>query len=408
MIKIKPVEKWGDIDELLNRGVDRIYPNKEALEKVLRTGKKLKLYQGFDPTGSELHIGHAVGIMKMRQFQDLGHEIIFLIGDGTGQAGDPSGKTSARDKFMTNEELRNNARDYVSQAGKIVNFKGKNPVKILYNGDWLNKLTLTNILNIINQFSLQQLLERDIFQNRMKDKKTVNLREFVYPALQAYDSVAMDVDLELGGTDQTFNMLAGRTLMKAMSNKEKFVMTVPLLADATGRKIGKTEGNVIAITGKPEQLFGQIMNLPDSAIVQCFELITNVSMAKVSEIENQLKSNKTNPMQLKKKLAWTLVKQYNDEKSANKAQENFEKKYQSGAGQGRGEASEKIHISKSTNLIELIVKHTKTKSRAEAKRLINQGGVKINGKKIDDISLIYQPKKDDIIEIGKHVVYKVH
>jgi tyrosyl-tRNA synthetase len=247
------------IEELLTRGVDSVYPTKEDLEKVLRSGKKLKLYQGFDPTGTQLHIGHMVGFRKLRQWQDLGHEVIFLIGDGTGQAGDPSGKLKAREKFSTREELRENAKDYVMEAGKIVRFVGENPVKILYNGDWLNKLGLTDILEIFGHLSVQQLIERDLFQERMKQNQSINMREFIYPALQGYDSVAMEVDLELGGSDQLFNMLVGRQLVKDYLNKEKFVMTTPILADSEGRKIGKTEGNVIGLTDEPSNLFAQIM-----------------------------------------------------------------------------------------------------------------------------------------------------
>src|SRR3989344_3417775 len=245
------VENEDKIKELLTRGVDKIYPSKEKLEEILRSGKKIKLYQGFDPTGDKLHIGHMVGFRKHRQWQDLGHEVIFLIGDGTGTAGDPSGKAKTREKFFTKEELRENAKDYLSQASKIVRFDGENPIKIMYNGDWLDKLTKVDILDIAGHFSLQQLIERDMFQERLKAGETINLREFLYPLLQAYDSVAMDVDLELGGSDQTFNMLAGRTLMKAMKGKDKFVMTTPLLSDSTGRKIGKTEGNVMALNDDP-------------------------------------------------------------------------------------------------------------------------------------------------------------
>src|SRR3989344_9188008 len=239
------------IENLLTRGVDKIYPSREVLEKVLRSGKKLKLYQGIDPTGTKLHIGHAVGFRKLRQFQDLGHEVIFLIGDGTGQAGDPSGKKTARDKFFTNKELRENGKSYVMQASKIVRFDGTNPVKILYNGDWLNKLTLVDILELAGHFSWQQLAERDLYQERIKSGETLNFREALYPLLQGYDSVSMNVDLEQGGVAQTFNMIAGRQLVRQMLGKEKFVMTVPLLADAQGTKIGKTEGNVIGLTDAP-------------------------------------------------------------------------------------------------------------------------------------------------------------
>ena len=226
------------IDELLTRAVDKIYPTREALEKLLRSGKKLRLYQGFDPSGIQLHIGHMTGLMKLRHFQKLGHHVIFLIGDGTGQAGDPSGKKRTREKFLTRKELRQNARDYVMQAAKLVDFEGKNAAEILYNGDWLNKLTLIDLLNLAGHFSLQQLEERDMFIERKKRSEEINMREFLYPLLQGYDSVAMSVDLELGGSDQTFNMLAGRKLVREIQSREKFVMTTPLLTDSSGKKIG--------------------------------------------------------------------------------------------------------------------------------------------------------------------------
>src|SRR6185503_15742970 len=200
-----------NIEELLTRGVDKIYPSKEELKKVLESGKKLKLYQGFDPTGDKLHLGHLAGLLKLKDWDDLGHHVIFLIGDGTGQACDPSGKTKSRDTFFNNASLRANAKSYVEQAS-LLKFKN---IETRFNGDWLNKLNLPDILEIAGHFSWQQLAERDLFQERVKNGETLSLRESLYPLLQAYDSVAMDVDLEVGGSDQTFNMLFGRTLMKA-------------------------------------------------------------------------------------------------------------------------------------------------------------------------------------------------
>jgi len=311
------------IDELLTRGVDKIYPSRELLEKVLRSGKKLKLYQGFDPTGDKLHIGHMVGLRKHRQWQDLGHEVIFLIGDGTGEAGDPTGKKKTREKFFTQKELRANAKDYLAQASKIVRFDGPNPVKIMYNGDWLNKLTKNDILNIAQHFSVQQLIERDMFQERLKAGESINLREFLYPLLQGYDSVAMDVDLELGGKDQTFNMLAGRMLMRAMKGKEKFVMTMPLLSDSKGIKIGKSEGNTIGLTDEPNDLFGKIMSLGDEAIIPMFILLTDVPMKEIASF-----NIKKEAMNLKKIIASLIVSQLYDKARAKAAGENFVNTFQ--------------------------------------------------------------------------------
>ncbi|MEK9178823.1 MAG: tyrosine--tRNA ligase, partial [Patescibacteria group bacterium] len=317
-----------DVDELLTRGVDKIYPSKEALEKALKSGKKLRLYQGFDPTGTQLHIGHMVGLRKLSQWQKAGHHVIFLIGDGTGQAGDPSGKTSSRHKYLTRDELRENAKDYVMQAKKIINFDAPN-VEILYNGDWLNKLTLVDVLDLMKHFSLGQLSERDLFVERKKKGEEVGLREAFYPVLQAYDSVAMDVDLEIGGTDQTFNMLAGRKLVREMQGRDKFVMTTPLLTDSQGNKIGKTEGNVIAFTDKPSDLYRKIMALGDDVIVKGFEYLTDVSMEEVKEIEQKLEKGE-NPILYKKKLAFEVTKQLNNEGDARKAEEEFERVVQKG------------------------------------------------------------------------------
>ena len=311
------------IDELLTRGVDKIYPSRELLEKVLRSGKKLKLYQGFDPTGDKLHIGHMVGLRKHRQWQDLGHEVIFLIGDGTGEAGDPTGKKKTREKFFTQKELRANAKDYLAQASKIVRFDGPNPVKIMYNSDWLNKLTKNDILNIAQHFSVQQLIERDMFQERLKAGESINLREFLYPLLQGYDSVAMDVDLELGGKDQTFNMLVGRMLMRAMKGKEKFVMTMPLLSDSKGVKIGKSEGNTIGLTDEPNDLFGKIMSLGDEAIIPMFILLTDVPMKEIASF-----NIKKEAMNLKKIIASLIVSQLYDKARAKAAGENFVNTFQ--------------------------------------------------------------------------------
>lgn len=393
------------ITELLTRGVETIYPTTEELEKVLRSGKKLTLYQGFDPTGTQLHIGHMVGFRKLRQWQDLGHHVIFLIGDGTGQAGDPSGKTKARDKFFTTEELRKNATDYVKQASKIVRFEGENPVEIKFNGDWLNKLQLIDILNIAGNFTLQQLSERDLFQERMKKGEPVNLREFLYPLLQGYDSAAMEVDLEIGGSDQLFNMMVGRTLLKNMKNKDKFVMTTPLLADSSGRKIGKTEGNAIALTDKPEDLYGKLMTLPDDVVAKAFEYLTDVPMDEVKQIGEAVTKGEE-PMKHKKRLAFEITKQLNDEEGAQKGQEHFEKTVQNRElpteiTEVTLDASDDETVSE-----ELLVSLNLASSKSEAKRLFQQNGVEVDGEKVTESGKI-GIKNGMIIKIGKRKIVKI-
>lgn len=393
------------IEELLTRGVEAIYPTKEALETALRNGKKLRLYQGFDPTGTQLHIGHMVGFRKLRQWQDLGHHVIFLIGDGTGQAGDPSGKKTARDTFFTRDELRKNAVDYVKQAGKIVRFGGENPVEILFNGDWLNKLQLVDILDIAGHFSLQQLSERDMFQERMKRGESVNLREFLYPLLQGYDSVAMKVDLEVGGSDQTFNMLCGRTLSKAILNKEKFVMTTPLLTDARGVKIGKTEGNVIGLTDAPEDLFAKIMGLPDDVVVKGMEYLTDTSMEDIRTIEKAITEG-ANPMQYKKQLAFSITKQLNSEDDARRAQQAFEKTVQ----QKEKPSNIPTKAVTSAQLLDVLVETGLVLSKSDARRVVEQGGVSVNDTKVDDPTVSLQTltsEKGATLQVGKHKFVKV-
>lgn len=389
------------IEELLTRGVDNIYPSKEELEKVLRSGKKLKLYQGFDPTGIQLHIGHMVGLRKLRKWQDLGHEVIFLIGTGTGLAGDPSGKLKTREKFLTEEELKTNSVDYVKQAAKIVNFDGDNPVKIVFNGDWLNELKLKDILRIAGHFSWQQLSERDLFQERIKKREDINLREFMYPLLQAYDSVVLEVDLEMGGTDQMFNMLTGRRLEKAMIGKDKFVMTTPLLIDSKGIKIGKTEGNVIAITDKPEDLYAKIMTLSDDVVIKSLEYLTDISMSEIKEIEKE-----NNPMSAKKRLAYEIIRQLNTEQAANAAQELFEKTVQ------QKEIPEeiptvKLKLTENIGITDFLVNLKMSESKSEAKRLVEQGGVTIDNKVIKDSNANFVPKDGSIVKVGKRKFVRI-
>ncbi len=393
------------IEKLLTRGVDTIYPTREALEAVLRSGKKLTLYQGFDPTGTQLHIGHMVGFRKLRQFQDLGHHVIFLIGDGTGLAGDPSGKMKARGRFMSREELRDNAKAYLMQAGKIVRFDGENPVEIRYNGDWLTKLQLQEILDIAGHFTVQQMIERDMYQVRLKANEPINLREFLYPLLQGYDSVAMNVDLELGGSDQMFNMLAGRTLMKAMLGKEKFVMTAPLLADSKGVKIGKSEGNVIGLTDEPSDFYGKVMSLGDDAIIPCFTLLTDTDTEEISTIAKAIQSGIENPMVFKKRLAYELTKMLNSEESAKTAQSAFEQRFQKG--NVSDVALPELSLASlpiSGTAIEYMVAVQLAKSNSDARRLIEQKAFKRN-----DV-VITNPKEElhvvagDIFQAGRKAV----
>ena len=393
------------IEILLTRGVENIYPSREALEKVLRSVKKLRLYQGFDPTGTQFHIGHAVGFRKLRQWQDLGHHVIFLIGDGTGQAGDPSGKTRGREKFLTREELRKNAKDYVMQAAKIVKFDGENPAEILYNSDWLNKLGLVEILDIAGRITFQQMAERDLYQERVKAGELLTLREFFYPLLQGYDSVAMNVDLELGGSDQMFNMLMGRQLVKSFQNREKFVMTVPLLTDSKGTKIGKTEGNVIGLTDKPEEFFAKIMSLSDDAIIPCFTLLTDIPIEELKNGEYKMK-NGENPMALKKQLAFELTKQFNDEESAKRAQVEFETRFQQRNVRAANLATiTYAAFTSGPSIVEGTIAAGLASSKSEARRLIQQSAVKLDNVLITiPTTPSTQAKSGSVLQVGRKAI----
>lgn len=387
------------IDVLLSRGVDTIYPSRAELEKVLRSGKKLRLYQGFDPSGAQLHIGHAVGLRKLRQFQDLGHEVIFLIGDFTGMIGDPSGKADAR-KPLTHEQVLENAKEYKNQAGKILKFDGPNPVHIKFNSTWNSKLTFEEVLRLSAHFTAQQMLERDMFQERIKAGKEVSLVEFLYPVMVAHDAVALAVDLELGGTDQTFNMLAGRKLHRQLLHKEKFVLTVPLLSDSTGRKIGKTEGNVIGLTDKSTNFYGKIMSLGDDAILPCFHLLTDTSEEQIAAMQKAIHQG-ANPMQFKKQLAFELTKAFNDEHLALEAQTQFEKTFQ----QKDFSSVEPFFISNlpanPIGIIDLLVATNTASSNSEARRLINQRSVEIDQTLVDLTNTNVTLKPEMILKVGK-------
>lgn len=381
------------IDELLSRGVEKIYPSREALEKVLRSGQKIRLYQGFDPTGAQLHLGHLAGLMKLRQWQKLGHQVIFLIGDLTATIGDPSGKNTVR-KPLTKEQVLANARTYQEQASRVLDFTGPNPVEIKHNSQWWAKMNVSDVMKLTSLTTHAQVIERDLFQKRVKEGKDIFLSELLYPLLQGYDSVAMDVDLEIGGTDQTFNMLMGRTLMKKIKNKEKFVMTTPLLTDAAGNKIGKTADNVIALTASPNELYGQIMSLGDDVITRSFEFLTEQPREEVKRIERTIR-NGENPMECKKQLAFTLTAMLNDTAAATKAQGEFERVFQKG--QLPVYDISIYHTQPGErNIISLLVETKLSSSTSEAKRLVEQGGVAIGSEQMNNVFQRVKNKNEKI------------
>lgn len=389
-----------ELQELLTRGVANIIPNREELEKKLSSGEKIRVYQGFDPTGPQLHLGHLSGLKKLKQFQDAGHEVIFLIGDFTGMIGDPTGKDTTRIP-LTHEQVMKNAEKYKEQAGRVLRFEGENPAQIKYNGEWLRKLSAIEFANIARYLSIQQVIERDMFQNRLKNNMNIAMSEFLYPVMQAYDSVKMEVDLEIGGNDQLFNMMLGRELMHKMKRKDKFVMTLPLLTDAENRKIGKSEGNVIGLDDAPEQLYGKIMSLSDDVITQAMESLTDIPLKEIKEIDTKIQQG-GNPMAAKKKLAFAIVSELNDINAARRSQEYFEKTVQN---KETPENIEKMDAQNGISILDFIVKNNLVESKSEGKRLIEQGGVTFNNNRVE---LFTNIKEHGILKVGKRNYIEVN
>ena len=387
------------IEQVLHKGISEILPSKAFVETALRGTKKLTIYAGFDPTGDTLHIGHAIQLRKLRQFQDLGHKIIFLIGDFTARIGDPD-KLAVR-KPLTEKEIKRNLKQYKKQASKFINFGGKNPAKVLFNNKWLGKLKFADVLNLASQMTVDQMLKRDMFVKRHTEGKPIYVHEFMYPLMQGYDSVVMDVDGEVGGNDQLFNMLAGRTLMRQMKNKEKFVITMKLLEDNTGAKMGKTTGNMIAFTDSPKDMYGKIMSWTDGMIVPGFELCTDYTMSQVNAIKLELESG-VNPRDIKMRLAFEIVKSATSEKDALAAEESFVSAFQKQ--ESVGEIDEVTGNGRT--LEEVLVSEGIVESKSALRRLMDAGAIS-NFDTKEKIGDIKQPAIRGVYKVGKSRFIKI-
>ncbi len=386
------------IHELLTRGVAEIYPTKEALEKLLLSGKRVRLYMGIDPTAPHLHIGHALQLRKMRQFQDLGHEVILLIGSFTGMIGDPTDKTAAR-KRLTRAEVLANAKTYKKQASKILSFTGARAAKVVFNDKWLARLSFADVLDLAGHFTVQQMIQRDMFQRRLQEDKPIYLPEFLYPLMQGYDSVAMNVDVEIGGTDQMFNMLAGRTLLAAMKKKEKFVITLKLLTNDEGKKMSKSEGGFIALSDTPEDMFGKIMAMDDTVIIPYFELATDVPMNEIAEMQKTMKGG-ANPRDIKAQLAAIIVRTYQGDKAATRAAAHFDSVFRE-----KEKPSDMPTVKARGTIIDALIAAKIASSKSDARRLIAQGGVQIDDVVVKDVDM--SVKRGSVIQKGKRYFVKV-
>jgi len=371
------------IDQVLDRAVDKILPSRKGL-KDLMAKKKIRLYLGMDPTANRLHLGHTVPLRKIQQFADLGHEVILLFGTGTVLVGDPSERDTGR-KLITQKEVEQNIKTWIDQVNPVLNFK---KIKIKQNGDWLLKLGLKDIIGIASNISAVQLFKRDNFTKRLKKGDTIWYHETLYPLLQGYDSVAMDVDLEIGGTDQTFNMLVGRELQKKMNNREKFVMALKMIMGTDGNTMSKTSGNCIYLTDSSIDMYGKLMGVRDELLKDYYEFFTDVNLETL---------DLSDPLSAKKNLSLMITSQFHGDKKANQAQKHFETTFQKKA----PEFKETIP----NQLTTLATIAQVLPSRAQAKRLIQQNAIKVNGKTITAFN--HPTKVGDKIKIGKKTFVKV-
>jgi len=390
-----------DIDELLTRGVANIIPGKDELRKLLESGKKLNVYLGIDPTATHIHLGHAVPLRKLQQFAELGHNVTFLIGDFTALIGDTSDKDTER-PVLTKEQIEENFQTYKKQAGKILDFSLEN-VQVKYNSAWLSNVSLEETIKLSQNFSFGDVAGRELVAKRLKDKKHVGLHEALYPVLQGYDSYFMDTDIQVGGTDQTFNMQAGRLLQKNLRNKESFVLANPFLEGTDGRKMSKTWGNAIWLDDTPNDMYVKAMAINDNIIVQYLTLATDFSLDEISKFENELKKGE-NPINIKKKLAYAIVKELYDEKSADEAQVAFEKNVQN------GQLPEDLPVINITeylsgpgfaSIADVLLKEGIIESKSKVKLLIDQKGIRLDDKDVDNRAIEFKLGTEHILEVGR-------
>ncbi len=389
------------IQEVLTRGVHEVLPNVNTLA-TLMAERPITLYLGIDPTGALLHLGHSVVLRKLKQFTDLGHQVILLIGSGTAKIGDPTGRDSSR-PVITDEQIEANFKDWQRQASKILDFS---KIEIRRNGDWLDKLTMPEMIKLLAKSTVQQLLERDMFQERLKNNLPIHTHELIYPLLQGYDSVVMNIDLEIGGSDQTFNMLVGRNLQKIYNNHEKWVLTMPLINGTDGRKMSKSFNNFVALEDQPNDIYGKLMSIQDNLIIDYFTLLTDVSMSKIAHMQQAMEQG-TNPMEFKKKLALTITTDLHDTNAAQQAQAHFEQTVQ---GSDLPKDMPVVKLAENpTSLINILKACQPNESASQLKRLATQGGVVMlpQEKKLTDPLAEVSVKGEQVLRIGKRNFYQL-
>ncbi len=392
--------------DLIQRGTEEIIPIEELEFKIKRsieTGVPLNVKLGADPSRPDLHLGHTVVLKKLRHFQDLGHQAILIIGDFTGMIGDPTGRSKTRPP-LTLEETREFGKTYFEQASKVIDGK---KAKIVYNSEWLSRMTFEDVIKLASKYTVARMLERDDFEKRYKNGEPISIHEFLYPLAQAMDSVAIKADVELGGTDQKFNLLVGRDIQREYGLEPQVILTMPILPGTDGvEKMSKSLDNYIGISEPPDEIYGKTMSIPDSLIYTYFELVTDVSKNELNSIMQKLSDPSVNPRDLKRKLARTIVEQYYSLEAAIQAEENFDKIFV------RKEIPDEVtevFVDKNTasNIISLLRSIGAAPSNSEARRLVEQGGVSINGEKVTNANSPIQIQNESILKVGKRKFYKL-
>ncbi len=385
---------------LIERGAVDCISREELLEKLkksAKTGIPLKIKAGFDPTAPDLHLGHTVLLQKLKHFQDLGHEVQFLIGDFTGMIGDPTGKSETR-KALTREDVARNAETYKEQVFKILD---PEKTKIVFNSTWLGKLSSFEMIRLASELTVARMLEREDFRNRFDTGKPISIHEFLYPLIQGYDSVAMEADVELGGTDQLFNVLMGRDLQRSRGQEPQVVLTMPLLEGLDGvNKMGKSLGNYIGITEPANDIYGKVLSISDELMFRYYELLSDLSAAEIEELKQRMERGDIHPKEVKKQLARELTARFHSEGEALRAEENFEKVFQQ---KGLPDEIPEIHVTGSEPvwLPQLLVDAQLVKSTSEGRRMVKQNAVSIDGEKIQDMNINIEPEGAILLRVGK-------
>lgn len=389
-----------ELGELLTRGVAEVIVEAELREK-LQSGRKLRLKQGFDPSKPDMHIGHAVGLRKLRKFQDLGHEVVLIVGDWTARIGDPSGKDETRPQLSA-ETVKSNAQTYMEQFFRIVD---RDRTEVRWQSEWFGTFTLENAFNLAARFTLAQMLSHETFRKRYESGAALTMLELMYPMLQAYDSVAIEADVEFGGTDQKFNILAGRQLMADLGMIPQQVLLVPLIPGTDGNaKMGKSLGNTIDITLSPPDMYGKVMSMSDEVMPLYYEVLTDVPLDEIHAIQHAMKSGTVNPRDLKMRLARLVVSEFIGPDAAETAETAFIQVFQE---RQRPTDIPEHRIDGPANIVDLLVSAGLTPSRSEARRLIDGGGVRLDGEKITSLDVQVIPHGEQVLQVGRRKFVKI-